>query len=185
MLDNVALPLDLGTLATRTHMSRRTLSRRFREETGVSPIPWLADARIDRAREILETTSEPVENIGRLTRRAGICSSGLPSADRHLTEGVPRRLARIINSKDPDGDGSSLARKIMTPRDGRRSPAPTQGEEPIRDPPSGGMNAAAGLAGGSKVCWNCGNLCPLAGRPSVQACAIRALWSRFALSNEV
>jgi len=28
---------------------------------------WLADARIDRAREILETTTEPVENIGHLT----------------------------------------------------------------------------------------------------------------------
>jgi len=28
---------------------------------------WLADARIDRAREILETTTEPVENLGRLT----------------------------------------------------------------------------------------------------------------------
>jgi len=48
-------------------MSRRTLTRRFREETGVSPMAWLADARIDRAREILETTTEPVENIGRLT----------------------------------------------------------------------------------------------------------------------
>ncbi len=67
MLENLALPLDLGTLATRAHMSRRTLSRRFREETGVSPMVWLADARIDRAREILETTAEPVENIGRLT----------------------------------------------------------------------------------------------------------------------
>jgi transcriptional regulator GlxA family with amidase domain len=67
MLENLALSLDLGTLATRAHMSRRTLSRRFREETGVSPMAWLADARIDRAREILETTTEPVENIGRLT----------------------------------------------------------------------------------------------------------------------
>src|SRR6185295_4779912 len=67
MLENPALTLDLGTLATRAHMSRRTLSRRFREETGVSPMAWLADARIDRAREILETTTEPVENIGHLT----------------------------------------------------------------------------------------------------------------------
>jgi transcriptional regulator GlxA family with amidase domain len=67
MLENLALPLDLGTLATRAHMSRRTLSRRFREETGVSLMAWLADARIDRAREILETTTEQVENIGRLT----------------------------------------------------------------------------------------------------------------------
>jgi methylphosphotriester-DNA--protein-cysteine methyltransferase len=36
-------------------------------ETGLSPMAWLADARIDRAREILETTTEPIENIGRLT----------------------------------------------------------------------------------------------------------------------
>ena len=28
---------------------------------------WLVRARVDRAREILETTTEPVENIGGLT----------------------------------------------------------------------------------------------------------------------
>jgi transcriptional regulator GlxA family with amidase domain len=67
MLENLARPLDIGTLATRAHMSRRTLSRRFREEKGMSPMAWLADARIDRAREILETTTQPIENIGRLT----------------------------------------------------------------------------------------------------------------------
>src|SRR6476469_53014 len=67
MLENLARPLDLDTLATRAHRSRRTLTRRFREETGASPMSWLADARIDRARELLETTSEPVENIGHLT----------------------------------------------------------------------------------------------------------------------
>jgi len=67
MLENLALPLDLDTLAKHAHMSRRTLTRRFREETGVAPMAWLADARIDRARELLETTSEPIENIGRLT----------------------------------------------------------------------------------------------------------------------
>src|SRR5437870_9210216 len=71
MLETLAFPLDLVTLATRAHKSRRTLSRRFREETGASPMTWLADARIDRAREILETTTEPVENIGRLARLGG------------------------------------------------------------------------------------------------------------------
>src|SRR4029079_5061030 len=50
MLENLALPLDLGTLATRAHLSRRTLSRRFREDTGVSPMAWLADTRHDRTR---------------------------------------------------------------------------------------------------------------------------------------
>jgi len=67
MLDNLTVAHDLDTLARHAHMSRRTLTRRFREETGVSPMSWLADARIDRARELLETTNEPVENIGRLT----------------------------------------------------------------------------------------------------------------------
>jgi transcriptional regulator GlxA family with amidase domain len=67
MLEHLARPLDLDTLAKRAHMSRRTLTRRFREETGVAPMSWLADARIDRARELLEMTDEPIENIGRLT----------------------------------------------------------------------------------------------------------------------
>ena len=111
MLENLALSLDLGTLATRAHMSRRTLSRRFREETGLSPMAWLADARIDRAREILETTTEPVENIGRLTGLGAPVSvrAAFSPADRHLTEGVPCRLARIVVVNAGDGDGSSLA----------------------------------------------------------------------------
>jgi transcriptional regulator GlxA family with amidase domain len=98
MLENLALPLDLNTLATRAHMSRRTLTRRFREETGASPMSWLADARIDRARELLETTSEPVENIGHLTglgapasvratfhRRVGASPQGYRSLFGHYT----------------------------------------------------------------------------------------------------
>lgn len=98
MLENLALPLNLDTLATRAHMSRRTLTRRFREETGASPMSWLADARIDRARELLEATSEPVENIGHLSglgapasvraafhRRVGTSPQGYRSLFGHHT----------------------------------------------------------------------------------------------------
>ena len=98
MLKNLALPLDLDTLATHAHVSRRTLTRRFREETGLPPMAWLTDARIDRARELLETTTEPVENIGRLTglgapasvraafhRRLGISPQDYRSLFRHRT----------------------------------------------------------------------------------------------------
>ena len=67
MLENLTQPLSIDTLAGRAHMSRRTLIRRFREETGTSPMAWLASARLDRARELLETTDQPVEHIGRLT----------------------------------------------------------------------------------------------------------------------
>jgi transcriptional regulator GlxA family with amidase domain len=83
MLENLALPHGLDTLARRAHMSRRTLTRRFREETGVPPMAWLAAARIDRARALLETTSEPVENIGRLTG-LGAPASVRAAFHRHL-----------------------------------------------------------------------------------------------------
>jgi transcriptional regulator GlxA family with amidase domain len=67
MLGHLAQELSIDVLAERAHLSRRTLVRRFRQETGTSPMAWLSCARIDRARELLELTDEPVERIGRLT----------------------------------------------------------------------------------------------------------------------
>jgi transcriptional regulator GlxA family with amidase domain len=67
MVENLTLPIDLDMLAAQANVSRRTLTRRFREETGVTPIAWLTDARIERARVLLETTTAPVEQIGRFT----------------------------------------------------------------------------------------------------------------------
>jgi len=83
MLHHLADELTIDMLATHVHMSRRTLIRRFREETGTSPMAWLADARIDRARELLETTALPVEHIGRLTG-LGAPSSVRAAFHRHI-----------------------------------------------------------------------------------------------------
>jgi len=67
MLANLASDLSTDVLAEHAHMSRRTLIRRFREETGTSPMAWLASARIDQARELLETADDPIEHIGHIT----------------------------------------------------------------------------------------------------------------------
>jgi transcriptional regulator GlxA family with amidase domain len=67
LLSHLTEPLGLDTIAGSAGMSRRTLVRRFRAETGTSPMAWLTDARLDHARELLELTDEPVENLGRLT----------------------------------------------------------------------------------------------------------------------
>ena len=83
MLDHLSEPLDLDTLARRAHMSRRTLVRRFRAETGTSPMDWLASARVDRARVLLETTDEPIEKLGQLTG-LGAPASVRASFHRHL-----------------------------------------------------------------------------------------------------
>ena len=99
MLENLALPHDLDTLAGRAHMSRRTLTRRFREETGLSPMRWLADARIDRARELLETTAEPVENIGRLTG-LGAPASVRAAFHRHIGTS-PQEYRSLFGHRTP------------------------------------------------------------------------------------
>jgi transcriptional regulator GlxA family with amidase domain len=58
-------PLDLGTLAAQVQMSVRTFTRRFREETGLSPAKWVAQQRVERARLLLETTDLPIDAVAR------------------------------------------------------------------------------------------------------------------------
>ncbi|MFD0275167.1 GlxA family transcriptional regulator [Kitasatospora sp. NPDC127111] len=67
MLDDLARRHTVDELAHRAHMSRRTFIRRFQQETGTSPMAWLTAARIDWARELLETTTTPVEQVARLS----------------------------------------------------------------------------------------------------------------------
>jgi transcriptional regulator GlxA family with amidase domain len=67
LLDHLTEPITIDMIAGSAGMSRRTLVRRFREETGTSPMAWLTGARLDHARELLELTDQPVEHLGRLT----------------------------------------------------------------------------------------------------------------------
>ncbi|GAA3445656.1 GlxA family transcriptional regulator [Planomonospora venezuelensis] len=57
--------LDLRSLAAQARMSVRTFTRRFREETGVSPGRWIARQRVERARHLLESTDLPVDLVAR------------------------------------------------------------------------------------------------------------------------
>jgi transcriptional regulator GlxA family with amidase domain len=61
-------PLDLATLARQCRMSVRTFTRRFRDETGLSPAAWLTSQRVEHARLLLETTDLSVDEVA---RRAG------------------------------------------------------------------------------------------------------------------
>ncbi|MFD5076877.1 GlxA family transcriptional regulator [Streptomyces sp. NPDC058371] len=70
---NLDKPLTLTELARHAGVSVRTLTRRFHAESGVSPLQWLLHQRIERAKELLETTTLPMDRI------AGAC--GLGTAD--------------------------------------------------------------------------------------------------------
>jgi transcriptional regulator GlxA family with amidase domain len=62
--DNLARDLTLADIAAHAGTSTRTLIRRFREQTGSTPLQWLHRARIRRAQHLLETTRHSVERIG-------------------------------------------------------------------------------------------------------------------------
>ncbi|GAA2339749.1 helix-turn-helix domain-containing protein [Streptomyces cuspidosporus] len=64
-LDHLERPLSLRELAALESMSVRTFSRRFREEVGMTPVQWLTQRRVERARQLLEETDLPVERIAR------------------------------------------------------------------------------------------------------------------------
>lgn len=70
-------PWRIAELARLAAMSERTLMRRFRAATGMSPADWITRARVDRARELLESTPLPIDLI------AERCGLGTPSTLRH------------------------------------------------------------------------------------------------------
>jgi transcriptional regulator GlxA family with amidase domain len=64
-LEHLDQPLDLRSLAAQAQMSVRTFTRRFREETGLSPARWVALQRVEHARQLLETTDLPIDVVAR------------------------------------------------------------------------------------------------------------------------
>lgn len=85
---NLDKPLTLTDLARHAGVSVRTLTRRFHAESGVSPLQWLLHQRVERAKELLETTALPMDQVaracglgtadslrGHLVRRTGLTPS--------------------------------------------------------------------------------------------------------------
>jgi transcriptional regulator GlxA family with amidase domain len=89
--DNLGRELTLADIAAHAGTSTRTLIRRFREQTGITPLQWLHRARIRLAQHLLETTQDPVERI------AAQVGFGSPTAFRDRfkrTTGVSPRAYR-------------------------------------------------------------------------------------------
>ncbi|WP_436738701.1 GlxA family transcriptional regulator [Streptomyces sp. BBFR102] len=76
-LDHLADPLTLADLAAQAAMSVRTYTRHFRQETGQTPLRWLTQRRLDRARQYLEETDHTIDRI------ATACGFGTDVSLRH------------------------------------------------------------------------------------------------------
>lgn len=71
MEENAHRELILEDIAARAAMSARTLNRRFREQTGTTPLQWLHGSRVRRAQYLLETTGH---SVGRIATQVGFGS---------------------------------------------------------------------------------------------------------------
>ncbi|QIB46028.1 GlxA family transcriptional regulator [Streptomyces aureoverticillatus] len=110
-------PLTLADIAAHARLSVRTLNRRFRAHTGLSPLQYLLRARLDRARRLLEHDQDAT--IEDIAVRVGFGSSA--SFRRHFRQATG-----------------------MTPRDYRAAVAPAAPVAPAATarpgagPPEGG-----------------------------------------------
>ncbi|MFE2410465.1 GlxA family transcriptional regulator [Kitasatospora sp. NPDC059408] len=60
---NLTAPLTVADLAAHAHVGERQLTRIFKTELGTTPSAYVESARVERARNRLETTDETLERI--------------------------------------------------------------------------------------------------------------------------
>jgi transcriptional regulator GlxA family with amidase domain len=90
--ERLAEPLDVAAMARHAAVSPRTFARRFREETGTTPLQWLLARRVIEARRLLEETDLPVDEIA---WRSGFGTpASLRDHFRRATETTPMAYRR-------------------------------------------------------------------------------------------
>ncbi|GIF15333.1 GlxA family transcriptional regulator [Actinoplanes teichomyceticus] len=89
-------PVSVPELARHAAMAPRTFARRFVAETGHTPLQWLLHARIDRARELLESSTL---SIGQIADSTGLGSAiNLRVHFRNLVGTTPSAYRRAFRT---------------------------------------------------------------------------------------
>jgi transcriptional regulator GlxA family with amidase domain len=85
-------PLGVAAMARHASVSPRTFARRFREETGTTPLQWLLSRRVQEARRLLEETDLPIDAVA---WRAGFgTAASLREHFRRVTATTPTAYRR-------------------------------------------------------------------------------------------
>jgi transcriptional regulator GlxA family with amidase domain len=112
-LERLSSPLTRTDLANHAGISVRTLARQFHAETGLSPLQWLLHHRVVRARELLETTDLPMDQVAQL--------SGLATSDslrQHMTRRTglsPSAYRATFTRKPPSPEQLASSRSRSVP----------------------------------------------------------------------
>ena len=101
MQERLREPLTVEPMARHAGYSPRSFARRFRAETGTTPLQWLIVRRVAEAQRLLEATDLPVEDVA---ARAGF---GTAVA---LRQHFGRALADVADRLPPDVPGGLRVR---------------------------------------------------------------------------
>ncbi|WP_261956577.1 GlxA family transcriptional regulator [Streptomyces nigrescens] len=126
-LEHLDRPVTLRELAACEAMSVRTFTRRFREEAGISPLQWLTQQRIERARQLLEETELTVD---RIAAEAGFGTAA--SLRQHLQSalGVSPRTYRSTFRGPGVGAGATPGPGLGAAAAAAAAPGPGPGSGP-------------------------------------------------------
>jgi transcriptional regulator GlxA family with amidase domain len=106
-LERLGEPLDVAAMSRHAGVSPRTFARRFREETGTTPLQWLLTQRVLEARRLLEESDLAVEAIA---WRAGFgTAASLREHFRRATATTPSAYRRSFRPAAPAGTAAALA----------------------------------------------------------------------------
>jgi transcriptional regulator GlxA family with amidase domain len=95
--ERLAEPLGVVAMADHAGVSPRTFARRFRAETGTTPLQWLLSQRVSEARRLLEETDYSVEAIA---LRAGFgTAASLREHFRRATATTPSAYRRSFQPR--------------------------------------------------------------------------------------
>ncbi|MFJ2016877.1 GlxA family transcriptional regulator [Streptomyces nodosus] len=110
-LERLHEPIQLRDMADQESMSVRTFTRRFREEVGVSPGQWLTRQRVERARQLLESSDLSIDQVA---RDAGFGTA--QSMRQHLQTALgvtPTGYRRTFRTNGGDGTVDGLSRTAV------------------------------------------------------------------------
>jgi transcriptional regulator GlxA family with amidase domain len=97
--ERLAEPLDVAAMARHAGVSPRTFARRFREETGTTPLRWLLAQRVLEAQRLLEESDLPVDDVA---WRAGFgTAASLREHFRRATATTPTAYRRSFRPLSP------------------------------------------------------------------------------------
>jgi transcriptional regulator GlxA family with amidase domain len=125
----------IAELVRRSGLPKRTFDRRFRSATGYSPLAYVQALRIEEAKHLLETGSQPIEEIAqevgyadlasfrRLFRRQAGMSPGdyrrklqLPDFVRQMATKRPAGRAETTAARSGTASAADKSRRAAAPR---------------------------------------------------------------------